>query len=153
MYSEKCALPEALERTFFFLPTIYGVGSVSLNFKPTSHVNTMKLAMAVLCGSKNLWSSFVLFFCVAVSFIAVLSVSRGWFHYSPYKQGFLVLSRLFASPHFFCIFYACSSSSCNNNLLLCGHEQCTAHLLSPFLGYFAVAAEVVVNVVHTSPCW
>lgn len=94
---------------FFFLPTMYGVVSVSLNFKPTSHVNRMKLAMAVLWWSKNLWSSIVRCFffvvVVAVSFIAVLSVSGGWFHYSPYKQGFLVLSRLLASPHFLLFLY------------------------------------------------
>lgn len=59
MYSEKCMLPEALERTFFFLPAIYSVVSVSFKLKPTSRVNMIKLAMAVLWWSKNLWSSIV----------------------------------------------------------------------------------------------
>lgn len=89
------------------------------------------------------------FLCVAVSFIAVLSVSR--LSLLAVQARFPCFIQALCESTFFCIFYACLSSSCNK--LLCGHVQCTAHLLSPFLGYFAVAAEVVVNVVHTSPCW
>lgn len=64
---------QKLWREPFFLPTIYSVVSVSFKVKPTSHVNMIKLAMAVLWESKNLWSYIVHFFCCCVSFTTILS--------------------------------------------------------------------------------
>lgn len=93
-YIQKNICSQKLWREPFFLPTIYSIVSVSFKLKPTSHVNMIKLAMAVLWGSKNLWSYIVHFFCCCVSFTAILSVSGGWFHYLSYKQVSLVLSLL-----------------------------------------------------------
>lgn len=59
---------QKLWREPFFLPTIYSVVSVSFKVKPTSHVNMIKLAMAVLWGSKNLWSYIVHFFLLLCFF-------------------------------------------------------------------------------------
>lgn len=90
---QKNICSQKLWREPFFLPAIYSIVSVSFKVKPTSHVNMIKLAMAVLWGSKNLWSYIVHFFFVAV-FLSPPSflVSGGWFHYLSYKQVSLVLS-------------------------------------------------------------
>lgn len=58
---QKNACSQKLWREPFFLPTVYSVVSVSFKLKPTSHVNMIKLAMAVLWWSKNLWSYIVHF--------------------------------------------------------------------------------------------
>lgn len=75
-------LPEALERTFFFLPAIYSVVSVSFKLKPTSRVNMIKLAMAVLWWSKNLWSSIVHILLLFLSQLSSLSPEVGTPHTS-----------------------------------------------------------------------
>lgn len=63
---------------------------------------------------------FVVFYCayfVAVSFIAVLSVSRGW--YSSYKQGLLVLSRLLCKFTSAYSMLACPVPATNHYMDMC----------------------------------
>lgn len=57
----------------FFLPAMYSIENVAFKLKPTSHVNMMKLATAVLWGSKDLWSYIVLFFSFIAVFLSQLS--------------------------------------------------------------------------------
>lgn len=86
------------------LPTTYSIVSVSFKLRPTSHVNRIKLAMAVLWGSKNLWSlTRWRGFCCCVSVTTILSVSGDWFHYLSHKQ----VSLVFSTP-----FCGATSSAC-----------------------------------------
>lgn len=76
---------QKLWREPFFLPTIYSIASISFKLMPTSHVNMIKLAMAVLWESENLWAYIVHFFVAVFLPGLSFSVPGGWFHYLSYK--------------------------------------------------------------------